>query len=118
MKKMAESIAEGMGGSCDFDIHDGYPFLINDEKTTQLAWDAANDFLGEEKVHALDMRMTSEDFAYYSQEMPSCFYRLGISNTPQGINSGLHTSTFDIDNESLRTSIGLMTFIALNLLKS
>ena len=118
MKKMAESIAEGMGGSCDFDIHDGYPFLINDEKTTQLAWDAAKDFLGEEKVHALDMRMTSEDFAYYSQKMPSCFYRLGISNTPEGINSGLHTSTFDIDNESLRTSIGLMTFIALKLLKT
>jgi len=63
MKKMAEAIAEGMGGSCDFDIHDGFPYLTNDEETTQLAWDAANEFLGEEKVHALDLRMTSEDFA-------------------------------------------------------
>jgi amidohydrolase len=117
MKKMAELIAEGMGGCCDFDIHDGYPFLTNDEETTQRSWDAAKIFLGEEKVHALDMRMTSEDFAYYSQKIPSCFYRLGIANTSEGINSGLHTSTFDIDNESLRTSTGLMSYIAICLLK-
>ena len=61
--------------------------------------------------------MTSEDFAYYSQEMPSCFYRLGIANTPEGINSGLHTNTFDVDHEALRTSIGLMSYIVLNMLK-
>lgn len=117
MKKMAESIAEGMGGSCDFDIHHGFPFLVNEDNTTQTAWEAAEEFLGKEKVHALDLRMTSEDFAFYSQEMPSCFYRLGIANTPKGINSGLHTNTFDIDHESLRTSIGLMSYIALNMLK-
>ena len=117
MKKMAEMLAEAMGGSCNFDIHDGYPFLTNDETTTQLAWDSANDFLGEEKVYPLDLRMTSEDFAYYSQEIPSCFYRLGIANTPEGINSGLHTNTFDVDHEALRTSIGLMSYIVLNMLK-
>jgi len=117
MKKMAESIAEGMGGSCDFDIHDGFPYLTNDEDITQKSWDAANEYLGEEKVHALDLRMTSEDFAYYSQVMPSCFYRLGTANNKSGINSGLHTSTFDIDNESLRTSIGLMSYIAIQMLK-
>lgn len=117
MKKMAEAIAEGMGGSCDFDIHDGYPFLTNEEETTEKAWLAANEYLGQENVHALDLRMTSEDFAYYSQVLPSCFYRLGIANTKEGINSGLHTSTFDIDHEALRTSIGLMSFIATEMLK-
>ncbi len=117
MKKMAEAIAEGMGGSCDFDIHDGYPFLTNDEHVTQLAWDAADEFLGKEMVFPLDLRMTSEDFAFYSQKIPSCFYRLGIANNSEGINSGLHTSTFDIDHESLRTSIGLMSFIALKMIK-
>lgn len=117
MKKMAEAIAKGMGGSCDFDIHDGFPFLVNDDDVTQQAWDSAIEYLGKENVNALDLRMTSEDFAYYSQEMPSCFYRLGIANTPKGINSGLHTSTFDIEHESLRTSIGLMSFIALNMMK-
>lgn len=117
MKKMAESIAEGMGGHCHFDIHDGYPFLINEPKTTTTAWEAAKEFLGEANVHALDLRMTSEDFAYYSQEMPSCFYRLGIANTEKGINSGLHTSTFNVDEEALRTGIGTMSYIALKLLE-
>lgn len=117
MKKMAESIAEGMGGHCNFDIHDGYPFLINEPKTTTTAWQAAKEFLGEDNVHALDLRMTSEDFAYYSQEMPSCFYRLGVANTEKGINSGLHTSTFNVDEEALRTGIGTMSYIALKLLE-
>ena len=116
MKKMAEAIAEGMGGSCNFDIHDGYPFLTNDDNATQVAWEAANEFLGKEMVFPLNLRMTSEDFAFYSQEIPSCFYRLGIANTEKGINSGLHTNTFDIDHESLRTSIGLMSFIAIEMI--
>lgn len=116
MKKMAEAIAEGMGGECDFDIQHGYPFLTNDQEVTQTAWDAANEYLGEENVHALDLRMTSEDFAYYSQIMPSCFYRLGIANKNQGLSAGLHTSTFDIDEEALRTSIGLMSYIAIKML--
>jgi amidohydrolase len=117
MKKISEAIAEGMGGSCDFDIHNGYPFLTNDEDVTQFAWDAANEFLGKEMVFPLDLRMTSEDFAFYSQKIPSCFYRLGIANNNKGINSGLHTNTFDIDHEALRTSIGLMSFIALNMIR-
>jgi amidohydrolase len=117
MKKMAEAIAEGMGGSCNFDIHNGYPFLTNDEKVTQIAWDSANEFLGEDMVYPLDLRMTSEDFAFYSQKIPSCFYRLGIANNEKGLNSGLHTNTFDVDKESLRTSIGLMSFIAIEMIK-
>ncbi len=50
----------------------------------------------------LDLRMTAEDFAYYSQITPGCFYRLGTRNEEKGIISGLHTSTFDIDEEALK----------------
>jgi amidohydrolase len=114
MKKMAESIAESMGGSCDFDIHKGYPFLVNDEVTTEQAKIWATEFLGKENVIDLDLRMTGEDFAYFTQERPSCFYRLGISNHEKGITSGLHTSRFDIDETALETSIGLMSWIAVN----
>ena len=117
MKKMAESIAEGMGGSCDFVIEDGYPFLTNDPEVTEDCWQAANEFLGEENVKALDLRMTSEDFAYYSQVMPSCFYRLGITTPKDGKIEGLHTSTFDIDETALETSVGLMSYMALKLLE-
>jgi amidohydrolase len=114
MKKMAESIAESMGGKCEFKIVKGYPFLVNDEKVTNKAKQSAIEFLGQENVIELDLRMTGEDFAYYSQIVPACFYRLGIKNEESNITSGLHTSTFNIDEDSIETSIGLMAWIALN----
>lgn len=117
MKKMAESIAESMGGECEFRIEKGYPYLVNDEIVTEQAKEAAIQFLGTENVIDLDLRMTAEDFAYYSQLKPSCFYRLGIRNEANNITSGLHTSTFNIDESALETSIGLMAWIALVQLK-
>lgn len=116
MKKMAENIADGMGGSCEFNIGDGFPYLINDDEVTQTCWDSANEYLGSDKVKALDLRMTSEDFAYYSHILPSCFYRLGVTKPIDGKEEGLHTSTFDIDESALETSVGLMSWIALKLL--
>ena len=113
MTKMAQSIAESMGGECDFRIEKGYPFLVNDEKVTGRAKAAAIQFLGAENVIDLDLRMTAEDFAYYSQIKPACFYRLGTRNEAENINTGLHTSTFNIDEEAIETAIGLMTWIAL-----
>jgi metal-dependent amidase/aminoacylase/carboxypeptidase family protein len=117
MKKMAESIAESMGGECVFNIVKGYPFLVNDEEVTNNAKKAAIEFLGQENVIDLDLRMTAEDFAYFSQAKPSCFYRLGIKNDFRNINSGLHTSTFDIDEDAIETSIGLMAWLAVKELK-
>ncbi|NQX99322.1 MAG: amidohydrolase, partial [Flavobacteriales bacterium] len=118
MKKMAESIAESMGGECDFRIDKGYPFLVNDEIITNNAKQAAISFLGKENVIDLDLRMTAEDFAYYSQIKPACFYRLGTKNEQKNIKSGLHTSTFNIDETALETSIGLMAWIAINQLSN
>lgn len=117
MKKMAENIAEGMGGTCDFEIKKGYPFLVNDENLTEGSKIAAIEYLGADKVVDLDLRMTAEDFAYYSHILPGCFYRLGIKNENKQINSGLHTSTFNIDEDALETSIGLMSWLAINELK-
>lgn len=114
MKKMAESIAEGMGGTCDFKIEKGYPFLVNNEEVTNRAKNAAIDYLGEENVVDLELRMTAEDFSYFSQVAPSCFYRLGVKSKSTGSIKGLHTSTFNVDEEAVETSIGLMAWLALN----
>ncbi len=92
MKKLAESIAEGMGGSCNFEIRKGYPYLQNDKEITPKLRSYAADYLGEENIIDLDIWMASEDFAYYSQVIPASFYRLGIRNEEKGITSGLHTS--------------------------
>lgn len=112
MKKMAEELASSMGGSCDFRVDVGYPFVYNDEKVTEFARAAAKDFLGAENVVELDMRMTGEDFSYYTQHMPGCFYRLGVGNESRGINSGLHTPTFNVDEKCLDVGTGLMSYIA------
>jgi len=116
MKNIAEEIVTNLGGSCVFEIRKGYPFLVNDEEVTQNAIDAAIQFLGKENVIDLDVRMTAEDFAYYSQVIPACFYRLGIAKKNVKA-SGLHTPTFDIDENAIETSIGLMSWLAINELK-
>jgi len=113
MKKMAEGIAESMGGSCDFRIMDGYPYLINEEKLTANARAFAEDYLGKENVIDLDIWMAAEDFAYYSQVTDACFYRLGTGNKEKGTTYSVHTPNFDIDEDALKTSTGLMAYIAL-----
>lgn len=113
MKKMAEGIAEAMGGSCTFTVKKGYPFLVNEEKLTVSARKHAEDYLGKENVLDLDVWMAAEDFAFYSQVSDACFYRLGIRNEARGITSGLHTPTFDIDEKALETGPGLMAYLAL-----
>ena len=112
MKKIAESIAEGMGGSCDFDIRRGYPFLKNSPELTRRARHYATDFLGQENVVDLDLWMAAEDFAYYTQQVDACFYRLGTGNEARGINSSVHTPTFDVDESALEVGVGLMSWIA------
>ncbi|MBL7892378.1 MAG: amidohydrolase, partial [Bacteroidia bacterium] len=97
MKNIAEGIAKKWGGTCDFNIAAGYPLLTNDAQTTMRAKESAIDYLGTENVEDLDLRMTGEDFSYYTQHIPACFYRLGTANKSKGITSGVHTSTFDID---------------------
>jgi amidohydrolase len=113
MKKMAEGIAESMGGSCEFEIKKGYPFLVNEEKLTTAAKHYAQEYLGKENVLDLDIWMAAEDFAYYSQVTDACFYRLGTRNEAKGITSSVHTPTFDIDENAFAISTGLMAYIAL-----
>lgn len=112
MKKIAESLAEGMGGQCDFEVRRGYPFLKNQPELTRRARQYAEDFLGSENVIDLDLWMAAEDFAYYTQEVDACFYRLGTGNEARGINSSVHTPTFDVDEAALEVGIGLMSWIA------
>lgn len=112
MKHLAETLAESMGGTCSFDIRRGYPFLINDDAVTDRARKAAEEFLGKENVEDLEIWMAAEDFSFYSQKVPACFYRLGVRNEFRGIISSVHTSTFDIDESALETGMGLMAWMA------
>ncbi|TAH04614.1 MAG: amidohydrolase [Sphingobacteriales bacterium] len=112
MVKMATGIVEGMGGTVDFNIVKGYPFLVNEPKLTANVKQYAIEYLGEHNVVDLDIWMAAEDFAYYSQAADACFYRLGTRNEARGITSSVHTPTFDIDENALYLSTGLMAYFA------
>jgi amidohydrolase len=118
MIKMASLIAEGMGGKCEFEVRKGYPFLRNDEDLTSSAKQGAIEYLGNENVVDLDTWMAAEDFAYYSQIIPACFYRLGTRNEKKGIVSSVHTPTFDIDEDALSIGVGLMAYLAVKKLSN
>jgi metal-dependent amidase/aminoacylase/carboxypeptidase family protein len=110
-----KSIALSFGGTIDVDVIKGYPFLKNDKSLTNKVKTGMKDFLGEEFVVDLPIRMTAEDFSYYSQVMPACFYRLGIRNELKNITSPVHTPTFDIDDDALVTGMSMMAYLAMTL---
>jgi amidohydrolase len=114
IERTCHHIAESFGGSCEVFIDHGYPYLNNNEQATEMAYKNAIEFLGIENVETMPARMTAEDFAYYSQEIPSCFFRLGTGNIEKGITSPIHTPTFDVDENCLKTGSGLMAWLAVN----
>jgi amidohydrolase len=118
MTKMAESIADGMGAKCEFKIVRGYPFLINAEPFTSQVRQWSEAYLGKENVLEEDIWMAAEDFSYYSQAADSCFYLCGVGNRSKGISSSLHTPTFDIDEDALAVSTGLMAYLAIKRLEN
>jgi amidohydrolase len=113
IKKMAESIAEGMGGRCEVEISKGYPYLENNPDLTRRIRHAAEAYVGVENVVDIDITLGAEDFSYYSQVIPASFYRLGTSNPAKGITSYVHTPTFNIDEDALKIGPGLMAWMAI-----
>ncbi len=113
IKKIATQLAEAMGASCECTIVKGYPVLVNDSVLTERMMHAATEFIGEENVVEIDKWMASEDFAYYSHEIPSCFYRLGVRKNETAPIFPVHTSTFTIDETALEIGAGLMAWLAI-----
>ncbi len=115
IEQVCQHTAQMWGGQCQLRLVKGYPCLINDPTLTQRARHLAEHYLGPEQVVDLPIRMTAEDFAWYSQQIPACFWRLGTGNTAKGITSPVHTPTFDVDERALEIGAGLMAFEALTL---
>lgn len=112
--KIAKKTAESMGGTCDVDIMIGYPCLVNEPLLTGRTQKRMIEYMGEENVVELPIRLTAEDFSYYSQQDAACFYRLGTGNIEKKITSPVHTSTFDIDEQALKIGMGLMAYLAIS----
>lgn len=114
IKHIAEGIARSYGAKCEVEVQVGYPVLLNDPGLTTRCRDAAIELLGAENVKEVPLRLTSEDFSYYTHHTAGCFYRLGVGNEEKGITSSVHTSTFDIDEEALQVGAAMLSWLALS----
>lgn len=111
IKQTAENLCRSMGGDVDLHIDVGYPCVMNNEKLTEEAMQLAKDYMGAENVSETELRMGAEDFGYYAQQIPACFYRLGTMNKDKGITAGVHTPVFNIDESAIEIGMGMMTWL-------
>lgn len=116
--KMANETASEHGCTAEVFIETGYPSVKNDERLTDFCKKTAAEYLCETDIKTVPQLMTAEDFGWYSQKIPACFYRLGTSNPDKAIDSMQHTSTFNIDENAMQLGTGLMAFIAIKLLEN
>lgn len=111
IRQQATGLVHAMGGELDLHIDVGYPSVYNNEALTAVGRELAEDFIGKERVETTEVRMGAEDFGYYTQHIPGCFYRLGVMNAEKGITSGVHTPTFNIDESAIETGMGMMAWL-------
>lgn len=117
IRKLAIGLVESMGAEIDLHIDIGYPTVDNDPALTEAAWKLADAFMGQSQVEETEIRMGAEDFGYYTQVIPGCFYRLGVRNEAKGIIHQVHTPKFDIDENAIEIGMGMMAFLGVNLLR-
>lgn len=106
--KLTRELVTSMGAEVDVHIDVGYPCVYNNEALHTEAKKIAEAFMGASNVEETEMRMGAEDFGYYSQEIPGCFFRLGTANKEKGITAGVHTPVFNIDERAIETGMGIM----------
>lgn len=111
IEQVVNGMAKSMGAEVKLHIDIGYPTVDNDVELTENAWQLANQYMGENNIEETEVRMGAEDFGYYTQVIPGCFFRLGVMNTEKGITSGVHTPTFNIDEAAIETGMGMMAWL-------
>lgn len=115
IRTTTEQLVASMGGKADLHIDIGYPCVVNEMNFTTKAKQLACTFMGASNVSETEIRMGAEDFGFYAQEIPACFFRLGTRNTEKGIVHGVHTSKFDVDESALEHGAGLLAWLAVSM---
>lgn len=111
IRRISTDLVHGMGGELDLHIDVGYPTVFNNEQLHEKARSNAEAYMGAANVETTEMRMGAEDFGYYSQVIPGCFFRLGVGNPAKGISAGVHTPTFNIDEAAIENGMGMMAWL-------
>ena len=115
MLQQAKGLAIATGAEIDFRVDVGYPTVDNEPMITQAAWQLADTYIGANNVEETEKIMGAEDFGYYSQVIPGCFFRLGVRNEAQGIIHNVHTPHFNIDEAAIENGVGMMAWLGTQL---
>jgi amidohydrolase len=108
IRKLSTELVHSMGAEIDLHIDVGYPTVYNNEQLHETAKAIAKQYMNEQNVEETEIRMGAEDFGYYSQQIPGCFFRLGTGNKAKGITAGVHTPHFNIDEDAIEIGMGIM----------
>ena len=115
MMQQAKGLSLATGAEIDFKVDVGYPTVDNEPIITEAAWKLADTYMGASNVEETEKRMGAEDFGYYSQVIPGCFFRLGVRNESKGIIHNVHTPHFNIEEESIENGVGMMAWLGTQL---
>ena len=115
IERQVREIAEALGAEVELNIDVGYPAVYNDASVTNAVTALAGEFAGAENIEETELRMGAEDFGFYAQKIPACFFRLGVRNEQKGIVHNVHTPGFDIDEDALETGAGIMAWLGMRL---
>lgn len=118
IEKVASDISLSRGGSVEVEIRKGYPVLYNNEQITSESKKLASKLLGDENVEDMEIRMTAEDFAWFTQRIPGMMYRFGVRDPGSEHPFPLHSSLFKVNESALHTGISVMSYLAVELLKT
>lgn len=114
---ITKEICHSYGANATVEIPKGYPSLFNEPQLTTQAEAWAKTYMGAENVKTLNLRMAAEDFSFYAQEMPACFFRIGTNRNNEEFTAPVHNAHFNIDEEALKNGVGLFAWVAINALQ-
>jgi len=115
MMIQAKGLAIATGAEIDFKVDVGYPTVDNEPVITEAAWKLADQYMGTENVEETELRMGAEDFGYYSQVIPGCFFRLGVRNESIDAIHNVHTPVFKVDEDAIAHGVGMMAWLGVSL---
>jgi hippurate hydrolase len=113
IRSLSENLVASMGGELDLHIDVGYPTVYNHETLTNTAAAKAGAYAGTENVSETEVRMGAEDFGFYSQMIPGCFYRLGVQKKNEPVRN-VHTPIFDVDENAIELGMGMMAWLGMS----
>jgi amidohydrolase len=108
-REVIDSVAAAHETSAGLEVESLTPPLVNDPDVVEAVREAAETVLGPEAVTSGERTMGSEDAAYFTREVPGCYFFLGSANPERGLDAPHHNPRFDFDEDALPIGVAVMT---------